>query len=134
MAKKEDSASTAAPATQLEQWREREIESRANQATWRNLSRLDRARLIVELLGDDRLTVRGVTAKITERLGHGAVYDSTTRQALMRLLNEGELCRAPEPNGCGQVRYRFYRNTHLSGPIADLERTFHEPTEDEEAI
>lgn len=55
------------------------------------------------------------------------------RAVLGRLLDDGrEVHREAERNARGGVaRYRYFRKTHLSGPIVNLERTFHEPTEQE---
>lgn len=106
-------------------------ECRERSAAWKEIGHADRARLIFEVIGDGRSTVTEVTAMLEERLGDGvAVYQGTTRQVLMRLLSEGELDREPE-HFQGKIRYRFFRNTNLAGPIADLERTFHDDVDAE---
>jgi len=113
-------------------WAER-AEQRAEQGDrWAELSIPERHRLTLELLGEDQLTAREVRDRLRGELGESAVYDGDIRNELKRLIDAGELQRKLEPNTRGRTRYRYFRNTHLSGPIVDLERTFHEPTEQED--
>lgn len=103
-------------------WRRRHEQ----RAQWTKLSMLERNRLTLELLGEDQLTVREVMDRLRGELGEAAVGDVDARGVLKRLLDAEEVHRKLDPNSGGTVRYRYFRNTHLSGPIVDLERTFHE--------
>ena len=111
--------------------RERRAEQAEQRDQWAELSIPERHRLTLELFGEDQLTAREVRDRLRVELGESAVYDGDIRNELKRLIDAGELQRKLEPNTRGRTRYRYFRNTHLSGPIVALERTFHEPTEQE---
>lgn len=110
------------------EWWRRHHEQRAR---WTKLSMPERNRLTLELLGEDRLTVREVMDRLRGELGESAVSDVDARGVLKRLLDAEEVHRKLDPNSGGTVRYRYFRNTQLLGPIVDLERTFHEQDEQE---
>jgi len=117
--------------TQSEEHKERWQRHHEQRARWRKLSMPERNRLTLELLGGDELTVREVMDRLRGELGESAVGDGDTRGVLKRLLDAEEVHRKLEANACGRTRYRYFRNTHLAGPIVDLERTFHEQDERE---
>ena len=109
-------------------WREELIEQRN---VWKRLSRLDRERLAIEVIGEKHLTVSELTARIESELGGRSVvsvYVSDVRPLLARLIGAGELDRFGE-QWRGRTRYRYFRRTQLSGPIAELERMFTENSE-----
>jgi len=130
MLEPEPESTVSTKSEELEEWQRRRREHREQ---WTKLSKPERNRLTLELLGEDQLTVREVMDRLRGELGESAVGDGDTRGVLKRLLDAEEVHRKLDPNSGGTVRYRYFRNTHLSGPIVDLDRTFHEPTEDEEA-
>ncbi len=118
-------------AERAEGTRERWAQLAEQRDQWKRLSIPERHRLTLELLGEDQLTAREVRDRLRGELGDWVVHDGDVRNELRRLIDAGELQRKLEPNTRGSTRYRYFRNTHLSGPIVDLERTFHEPTEQE---
>jgi hypothetical protein len=63
-------------------------------------------------------------------LAHCDLYESHVGRLVRRLFKEArELDRAADPRKKGTPRYLYFRRG-LEGPIADLERTFHEPPTD----
>lgn len=127
-----DKPKTTVASTESEERAERWRRHHEQRAQWKRLSMPERNRLTLELLGEDQLTVREVMDRLRGELGESAVGDGDTRGVLKRLLDAEEVHRKLEPNTCGAVRYRYFRNTHLSGPIVDLERTFHEQEQGEQ--
>jgi len=117
--------------TQSEEHKECWRRHHEQRARWTKLSMPERNRLTLELLGEDELTVREVMDRLRGELGESAVSDVDARGVLKRLLDAEEVQRKLDPNSGGTVRYRYFRNTDLSGPIVDLERTFHEQDEQE---
>jgi hypothetical protein len=97
-------------------------------AAWKRISKVDRDRIALELIGDDRLIIRELCYRFGERLPDCNIYEGYVRPIVYRLLAAGELVREPEPRvpGGTAIRYRYHRNTDLSGDIADLDRTFHD--------
>lgn len=84
----------------------------------------DRERVVLELLGDDRLTVNELW-----RRAYAAGWDlgeGKARVILRDLLEAGQVERRPEPRGRGgkAIRYRWNVKTRLEGPIVELERAF----------
>lgn len=119
-------------------WREKQRERersdkewRERRAAWKRMPRPDRDRLARELLGEDRLTIGELAERFDAALPDCMVFDSDLRSVVRRLFAAGELAREGERWRKGNsIRYRYYfphsGNSDLSGPIADLERTFHE--------
>jgi len=128
MVEPEPETTVSTESEEHKEWWRRRHEQRAQ---WTKLSMPERNRLTLELLGEDQLTVREVMDRLRGELGESAVGDGDTRGVLKRLLDAEEVHRKPEHNTCGRVRYRYFRNTHLAGPIVDLERSFHEQDEQE---
>jgi hypothetical protein len=101
------------------------------------LPRAGRERFVLELLGEDRLTLRELTervqVRVCEQVGcegdpriEAGVYEQDVRRTVMRMWRARELDRTPEPirPGGKPIRYRYFRRG-LEGPIAELERAFH---------
>lgn len=105
-------------------------ECQAAKAAWARFTLAQRTHLTLELLGDDRLTVRELTERFCTRLPECRLYDSNVRALVGRLFTAGELDRVGERYRKGDsIRYRYFRRP-LSGPIADLDREFDAPTEE----
>ena len=109
---------------QREQW----AEYKGRSAVWLKMPRPEREHLVLEAIGDDRLTLGELVARINEHSGVH-VHEQRLRPLVYRLHREGKLDRTRERrassgNKPGAFRYRFFRWRELSGPIADLERTF----------
>jgi hypothetical protein len=101
---------------------------------WSALGGDAREELLFQVLGDDRLLIREIVERLNdvlvpEDVTWRAVYENAVRGLTVRLVRDGRLERIAEP-WRGRVRYRYFRRRGLSGPIADLERAFHdEPDE-----
>jgi hypothetical protein len=94
--------------------------------SWKEVDRHTRERLVVELLGDDRLTVKELTGRFTAELPECRdLWEPNVRRLVERMARGGQLCRRQERwrPGASGLRWRYYRNAKLSGPIAALERT-----------
>ena len=87
---------------------------------------VDRERVLLELLGDKRLTVRELSQQAWE--AGWRVSDPLVRAALVDLVAAGQVERRAEPRGrTGKaVRYRYHVKTQLDGEIAELDRQFRE--------
>lgn len=109
----------------------REDAWREDRESWKKTPKPMRDRLVLEALGDQRLTSKEMRECLREKLGHTEVYTSDSNQCLMRLLDSGDVLRVEIPGyrGGPNPRWRYYRNAKLNGPIEDLERTFHEQGE-----
>jgi hypothetical protein len=82
--------------------------------------------VLLHVLGDDSLTLREITERMQAELSHCDLYESGVRGLVMRLFKEArELDRRADPRKKGTVRWLYFRRG-LEGPIADLERTWHE--------
>jgi hypothetical protein len=107
-----------------EAWRERC--ERWKQAPW-----AWRESLLFDVLGLDRMTIGELTERIEWRLTpvgeepQVTVYESDVRNLVKRMVARGQLDRAGEPFR-GRLRYRYFRKRALEGPIADLERAYHD--------
>lgn len=98
---------------------------REARARWNDLGKAGQERLVIEVLGDGRLTNREVAEAMQANLGECyTIHDSHARNVLRHLLAAGEVVRDPE-QWRGRMRYRYSRKSP-SGPIVDLERTFNE--------
>jgi hypothetical protein len=103
---------------------------------WSALTGDAREELLFHVLGDDRLLVREIVERLNnvlvpEEVTWRAVYENAVRGLTGRLVRSGRLERVAEP-WRGRVRYRYFRRRGLSGPIADLERAFHDDLDDPE--
>lgn len=99
---------------------------------WPALRQDRREALVLEVLGDRKLTVREITDGLNELLrtpecgGRPIVWTSNVQSLLYPMLDARQLERKAEPRGQRAVRYRYFRRTGLDGPIADLERAFND--------
>jgi hypothetical protein len=104
-------------------------ESRRPRSIWRRMSRSERIRLLFDVLGDDRLTVRALAERMTERC-EGRLSEQDLRPLVYRLHSEGKLDRTREHfrkgDSAGCFRYHYFKWSELAGPIADLERRLQE--------
>lgn len=103
-------------------WREK----RARERAWRNKPRDERERLVLEALRDDSLTMLELLERMRAELPEFDLYDSKIRPLVTGLVKGGELDRRPDPRWNGRVRWLYFRARDLKGPIADLERAFHD--------
>ena len=95
----------------------------------KTMPRVERVHLVLNALGDKRLTLGELSARIEEQAGVW-VYDSRLRPLVYQLHEAGELDRVGERRAKGDkpgaIRYRYLRRRELAGPIADLERALEE--------
>lgn len=98
---------------------------RERQSEWRRLDLTARHRLILTVLGDQRLTIREICVGLNE-LRDWTVYVSHLQSTIARLHARGDLDRVPVRVD-GRRAYRYFHPTTLTGPIADLDRAFHDP-------
>lgn len=109
---------------------DRRLEEMRYENGWKRIPTLERERIMLELLGERRLTIAELTQELkAAQRTECAIYDSHVRAMVYRLYRAGGLDRAGE-QWHGKTRYRYFRKP-LSGPIADLERKFHERSPDE---
>jgi hypothetical protein len=115
-----------------EERRERRLRERLEkEAAWKRVPAAERDRILLEVLGEDRLTIRELTERMRSELPRCDLYESHVGRLVGRLFKEArELDRAADPRKKGRPRYLYFRRG-LEGPIADLERTFHESDEGE---
>lgn len=117
-----------AQAQRQHDWQEREREINRRRGGWNLTPIATREHLLLNALGDDRLTVSDLVPRLNAELGAPAgltvVPESGVRSLVSRMHHAGELERAGEPFR-GRVRYRYFRRP-LDGPSADLERAFHD--------
>ncbi|MEA2190742.1 MAG: hypothetical protein QOI73_863 [Solirubrobacteraceae bacterium] len=93
---------------------------------WRRIPRAERGRIVVEALADERLTQRELRGRVIDQRPDALFTDEYLRDLLKDLVAAGEVrCAVELPPTGGRRRAYFWRNAELSGPIADLERTFH---------
>lgn len=93
----------------------------AQLAAWSHMSMEERERLLLDVLGTDRLTMRELKARLEAEVDD-SIWDSTLRSLISRLINRCELDR--EYGQWGKCRRRYFRWRDLSGPIADLDEQF----------
>lgn len=99
---------------------------------WVDLPRDRRETLVLDLLGDHGMIIREMTEALDAKLrtpeceGCGVVFQGYVRSVVMRMWREGQLDRTPETFAKTKTRYRYSVRRALDGPIADLDRAFHE--------
>lgn len=91
----------------------------------KRLTPVERERLVLEELGDDRLTVGELVHRIGTAYPHVHLSRGLVYMTLRALMNTGDVERATESYR-GQPRHRYSRRTKLEGPIVDLQRMFDE--------
>lgn len=92
---------------------------------WGQLPAEERERLVIEQLGERRLTLAELAGEM--RAAHpdtcGQLYDTTLRPHAQKMIDRGVLAREGEQFR-GKTRYRYFQPVKLEGPIADLDRAF----------
>lgn len=101
----------------------RHDDARARRALWKDLPVSARERVILETIGDRRVTNRGIWESIRSANPDATIYLSDVTALTGRLRRAGEIVAEREP-WKGRTRNRFHRRTDLDGPIADLDRAF----------
>jgi hypothetical protein len=109
---------------------QRAVSSR--RGNWRAMSRHDRERLMLEVLGTGRLTTAELAARIMESRADLKVYDEDMLRMLARLRDTGVIERVTEPvrdgvrkHGGARTRYLYYRNPGDGFPdLAEVLGTF----------
>lgn len=100
-------------------------EERARWSAWKRIEQHQRQRLVLEALGDVGLTVSELAERLATpqmTVNYTDVYPLLTQH--MELA--GEVYRVAEPWKGTKTRARWFRNTKLSGPIAELQRALEE--------
>jgi hypothetical protein len=112
----------------FEIWRERRKQ-------WRATPRDQRENLLLHVLGDERLTTGELAARMNRELDgdHSdgrlqTVASSDVGNLARRMFRDGQIEREPETFR-NKLRYRYTRKRGLAGPIADLERAYHDDGE-----
>lgn len=98
---------------------------RERQSEWRRLDLTARHHLILTVLRGRRLTLREICEELNDLRDDWTVYLSHVASTVTRLHAHGELSRTPD-RSTGRLRYRYFHPTTLTGPIADLDRAFHD--------
>ena len=115
-------AEAEAEASRRAERRQRDVDERR---AWRQTPRAVRERVVLEALGDDRLSVGELCCRLRDTTTAQFTQEGL-REILKRLVAAGELSFANEPPaGGGRRRAVYSRNGALSGAIVDLERAFH---------
>lgn len=106
-------------ARRRERWAERDRE-------WHNqLTVREREDLVLEQLATRGFTITDLTRELGTAHPELKIWRSGVTQIVRGLFNRRELSREPEPFA-GKVRYRYFRDADLNGPIVDLERAYRE--------
>ena len=119
-------SATSAAAETLEGARN---EWKSSRAGWTGLSRPQRERLIIEAIGEDQLSVSDLVDTLATRLECENLLYSDIYPALRPLLASDELDRVMLPWRGSKTIWRYFRKT-LAGPIVDLDRAYHQPTDE----
>jgi hypothetical protein len=108
-------------------------EYRQRRAVWKGLGREQRERYLLDVLRDERRTIPELTNRLEDHLqgefGPCAVYIGDVRTVVTRMLHAGQLLPEPETFNKTHTRFRYFRKRGLDGPIADLERAYHDESE-----
>jgi hypothetical protein len=131
------SSSLGATTLELQQRREHRVEQ-ARDATerdeqhseylerrrsWRQSPMAYRERVVLEALGDGRMTLGELSTGMNEALGWSAnrvIYEAAASSLARRMVASGQLGREPEEFR-GKVRYRYFAKRTLEGPIVALD-------------
>jgi hypothetical protein len=90
---------------------------------WRWLPFYERERSLLEVIGDDCLSVAAIDDAFREAFTDVIVYQSGLSRMLRRMVDRGELDRVKAPSTAGGPPcWTYFRRTDLAGPIADLNR------------
>jgi hypothetical protein len=114
-----------------EAWRD--AESAARDA-WRNAPRAAQEGMLLDALGDERLTAWELACRISQPIDPSSkgyeerreivAYDSDLKRLAARMCKAGRLACVKEPFK-SRGRFRYFRVCPLDGSIADLERAYH---------
>lgn len=94
---------------------------------WHPMPIASKERIVIESLGDDRLPVRELAARVNKTMGGKggpALYRAGVELVLRRLVACGEVDRVKARAGRRGVIWHYFRRRELDGPIAELERAF----------
>ena len=85
----------------LEEVRERRLRERLESAAaWKRIPTAERDRILLQVLGEDRLTIRELVEPMRAELPHCDLYESHVRPVVMRLFKEArELAADPRKKG-----------------------------------
>lgn len=104
---------------------------RISPTAWRRVPRVARERMLLETLGDGRMTARELLHRLYQ-LPDAAFTEQYTKMLLRELVAAGELEREQEPINGRRWHWVYFRRTDLSGPILDLDLAFQEPNDGRE--
>lgn len=74
---------------------------------WKAIEQDQREQIILEAMGDERLTISEICEVVTSKNKELKPHDGTTRPVVTKMLNAGKLAREAEP-WRGRVRYRYF--------------------------
>jgi hypothetical protein len=113
-----------APDPAKEERNRRDAEYRARKEAWRTMPWHERERLLLDVLGDKRLSKGEIARAMDESREDLTLYESQISNLLTRMLAAGEIKRERECFGKTGTRWRwsYMRNAKLTGEIADLNR------------
>lgn len=104
-------------------------ERQALRARWTNLTNERRESLVLHALADARCTALEICERVNEALGAtgewSAVYGNDVERIVRQMFKAGQFERALDPR-TRRRRYVYFRKRGLDGPIAELERAFHD--------
>lgn len=101
---------------------EREQYFRARLA-WTGLPMAERGHRVLNIIGDERLTIRQVHEQLVPQMPEARIYQPDVRTVIRLLHERGELDRAAEPvrPGGASIRFRYFRRA-VDPKLAGLER------------
>ena len=108
-----------------------EASDQERKRAWRVAPLAVRERIVLEALGDQRMSLWELTSHLYHTRRDIYVTADYLRKLLTRLVEAGELHEvneSPPPPRSGRRRRVYFRNAELSGPIADLEKAFASPS------
>lgn len=82
----------------------------AQKAAWRSVTREQREKLVLEQLGDERLTITELVERMGQHLPECNLHDGAVRPIVARLYQRGELRRSGETFRKTRTRYRYFRS------------------------
>ena len=128
-----------APAEPQRDWAADAERRREMKRTWRATSPAVREHVVLEAIGDERMSVWELSAHLIRTRPDIDVTEACLRKLLRTLVDVGELQEVDEfpptradggRQGGTRRRRVYFRDGELSGPIAGLERAFHAASHD----
>jgi hypothetical protein len=98
-------------------------EAQARTRLWLDLNLDDRHRIILQVIGDEKLTLREITKRLDDYRDDWKIWQSNVASTVKRLCERGDLACEKDMLG-NRPRNRYFHSTDLTGTIADLEREF----------